>query len=136
MIIRTTISITLLQFFDCFFAYINKTLDEPKKKLSFLEVEKPKNVFKIDETIRCLMDNLIEQILWLEEKTLVDKKNELVLQRERLVVKIIVRMFRVFEKRVGKLKEFDMLCHKTLFSYVRLKNKTLTGKSLKIDSKK
>jgi hypothetical protein len=103
--------------------------------MSFLEENKADTVFSVDQSIRFLLDNLDEQILWLEEKTLADKKNELVLLRERLIVKIIVRMFQIFETRVGKLKELDTLCQKNLFSYVRLKNKTLTGKSSMIDSK-
>lgn len=81
------------------------------------------------------MDNLDEQILWLEEKTLSDKKDQLVLERERLMVRILVRMFQVLGGRMGSLKELDTLCQKNLFSYVRLKNKTLTGKSFMVDSK-
>ena len=128
-------SVTLYQFFDCFFNFIHKELDKPKKKESFLENDNFKNTFPLEQSIRFLMDNLDEQILWLEEKTLSDTKNSLVLERERLIVKIIVRMFQVLEERVGKLKELDTLCQKNLFSYVRLKNKTLTGKSKMIDSK-
>lgn len=126
---------TLFQFFDCFFNYVNNNLDKTEKKESFLEDDKIGSKFSLEQSIRFLMDNLNEQILWLEEKTLSDKKNNIIQERERLIVRILVRMFQILESKVGCLKELDTLCLKNLFSYVRLKNKTLTGKSKMIDSK-
>ena len=81
------------------------------------------------------MDNLDEQILWLEEKTLSEGRDQNSLQRERLLIQVIFKMFEAFEHHVGKLHALDVLCQKNLFSYIRLKNRALSGACLIKDSK-
>ena len=100
-----------------------------QKKLSFLETDPNNSKFSLEKSIRFLFDNIDEQILWLEEKTLIDKKDKITIQRERLLTKVFLQMFEIFDPFIGKLKSLDLVCQKNLFSYIRLKNKNLGGDS-------
>lgn len=109
------------------------------KKLAkphFLDSESPgSRRFSAEESLRFVMDNLDEQILWLEERTLSGEREDFGMERERLLIRVVYKMFDAFESHVGELEALDVLCHKNLFSYVRLKNRTLSGENPILDSK-
>lgn len=138
-ILRSSISVALYSFFECYFNYIINHHKSPtskeSKSISFLEENKLTTKYSIEETTRFLFDNLDEQVLQLEERTLSEKKEKYFIDKERLIMKIFINMFTIFKDYTKNLNSLDVLCEKNLFSYIRLKNKNLLNLSEIHDSK-